>query len=98
MPAEIHLLPEAESDLRKAWRWYEGRQEGLGARFLLSLEAALAGIARRPRLHPIVHGSIRRALLRRFPFGVFYLAERERVIVLAVFHAHRDPGVWQRRG
>ncbi len=61
------------------------------------MEAALSQIKRHPDASPVVHRQIRRALLRRFPYGVFYLLEDTRILVLAVFHAKRSPALWKKR-
>ena len=50
-----------------------------------------------PEAHPVVHRSIHRALLRRFPYCVFYVVERDRVVVHGCLHARRDPSIWQLR-
>jgi hypothetical protein len=50
-----------------------------------------------PESAPVVHGSFRRALLRRFPYCVFYSIEGEEAVVVGCFHAHRDPEVWRLR-
>ena len=97
MISHLLLRPEAEADLAEAYEWYEQRRAGLGHSLLLSVEATLASIQENPSLFPVVHRNIRRALIRRFPFGVYYLIEGETVVVLAVFHASRDPKRWQAR-
>jgi plasmid stabilization system protein ParE len=91
----FHL--EAESDVIQAFRWYEEKMSGLGARFRLSLDAALAAIQAHPEAYPVVHKQVRRALLRRFPYGVFFLVIGEDILVLAVSHASRDPRHWRQR-
>ena len=88
---EIVFRPEARADVIDAYRWYEGKRAGLGEEFLLVLDAALEQIRRGPESHRVVHRNVRRALTRRFPYGVFYIAEPERIVVLAVFHGRRDP-------
>jgi plasmid stabilization system protein ParE len=93
----ITIRPEAEADLLEAFHWYEQRRFGLGQSLLLSVEAALTSIQEHPLLFPAVHRNVRRALIRRFPFGVYYLVEGENVVVLAIFHASRDPKGWQTR-
>ena len=97
MSLQIIIRPAAESELAEAYEWYEERRQGLGDDLLLSVEATLAAIGEDPEAFPIVQRSIRRALIRRFPFGVFYILEETNIIVLAVFHARRDPKQWQRR-
>jgi plasmid stabilization system protein ParE len=91
------IRPEAEADLADAKRWYDGRREGLGADFLLCIEGALENIRRNPAIYPVVYKDVRRATVRRFPYGVFYRVVGQRIIVLGVFHGRRDPRLWQSR-
>lgn len=92
----VRVTPRAASELDAAFAWYELQRGGLGTEFLRAVEAALAGAARHPAMYPAVHGRVRRALLRRFPYGVFYLEEPDAVVVLGVIHAHQDPRDWPR--
>jgi len=70
---------------------------GLGAAFLLAVEACIDGIQRSPEMYAVVYKEVRRGLLRRFPYGIFYIVEADQIIVLACFHARRDPKQWQQR-
>lgn len=88
---------EAEAELAEAIDWYEARRGGLGGQFLLAVDAAVARIARDPEAYPIVHRDVRRVLLRRFPYALYYVVTPDRVTVLACFHGRRDPRRWQRR-
>ena len=91
------LRPEAEAELTDAFDWYEDRVPGLGSEFLLCVDAALNSIQRSPQQFPRVHRIVRRALTRRFPFEVFFVEDNERVVVLSIFHAKRNPKRWQER-
>ena len=97
MAARLVLAPGTELDIAEAYVWYEDRRTGLGEEFLSSVEACMEGVRRHPETHPIVHDAYRRALIRRFPYGVFYGREEETVIVYAVFHTSRDPEKWRQR-
>jgi len=97
MKRSIIIRPEAEQDIREAYSWYETQMSGLGANFLLRIDAALSSIQRHPRQYPLIHRNVRRCLVRRFPYGILFLEEDKRIIVLAVFHAKRDPRSWQER-
>ncbi|HCU25729.1 MAG TPA: hypothetical protein DF383_11995, partial [Deltaproteobacteria bacterium] len=78
--------------------WYEARRKGLGEDFFLSLEAAFSSILRNPLSSPLVlKRGVRKSLLRRFPFGVFYLIDGKKIAVLAIFHLKRNPNIWQKR-
>ncbi len=94
----VHIRQLAQADIEEAARWYELRSEGLGQRFLDEVERTLARLAANPLLYPKLHRQIRRALLRRFPLGIFYLAERDRIVVVAIMHARQRPRRWQERG
>jgi plasmid stabilization system protein ParE len=94
---EVIVRPEAEAEITEAFRWYEDRSEGLGSEFMRALDASLSAIQRNPTAFAIVHRQMRRALLRRFPYAVIYLLEDRTVIVLACFHASRDPRQWRDR-
>jgi plasmid stabilization system protein ParE len=97
MSYELIIRPEAEAELSETYNWYENRAPGLGSEFLLAVDALLNSIARNPQQYPIVHKTIRRALTRRFPYQVFFVLEEKRVVVVAVFHARRNPRRWQER-
>ena len=97
MILELIVRPEAEAEIGEAFDWYEERVSGLGLDFILNLDAAFNAILRNPLLYPALHKNIRRALLRRFPYQVFFVYEENRVVVLAVFHGKRDPKHWKHR-
>ena len=69
----IVVRPAAAADIEDAFVWYEQRRSGLGLEFLKTVDEALAAIQRGPQLHPVIHRNTRRALLRRFPYGLYYL-------------------------
>lgn len=97
MSARLVVRSAAEADIADAALWYEARARGLGAEFLRAVDVALAEIDRMPERFPVVHRQCRRALLRRFPFAVYYVLDNETVSVIACMHAHRDPQAWERR-
>ncbi len=97
MSRAIIVRPEAEADIAEARLWYERQRKGLGEDFLLCADEALTKIGRDPELFPIVHRDVRRAVIHRFPYGIFYRVMKKRVVVIGVFHGRRDPRQWQSR-
>lgn len=95
----LHLVvpPQSELDIQAAALWYEDQRDGLGVRFLDELTHVFGRIVQHPRQFPRVNDSVQRALLRHFPYGVYFLLEDERISVLAVLHLHRYPEVWKSR-
>lgn len=97
MAAELIFAPEAQQDIAEAYAWYEGRRPGLGEEFLSCVEACAEAIRRAPDMHPVVHESYHRVLVRRFPYSVFYEHTEGAVTVYGVFHTSRDPKKWRQR-
>lgn len=97
--ADLRLAPEVEGDLRDAFEWYEQHRRGLGEEFLSCVEVILQQVSRTPSRLPRIRGAWRRAIVRRFPFAVYYRQYDERTIfVLAVLHHARHPEKWRQRG
>ena len=97
MTRSVRFKPEAEQDLDEAHAYSEGQRPGLGNEMLLCVEAAVESVRRHPKAHAAVESDIRRALVRRFPHGVFFLIEPSEIVVIGVFHAARDPRAWRAR-
>jgi plasmid stabilization system protein ParE len=77
--------------------WYEGVATGLGRRFQQAIDTLAERMSENPRQFPIVFKNVRRALLRRFPYSLFFVVEGDDLTVIACFHASRDPSRWQQR-
>lgn len=95
--AHVFIRAEAEADIAEAYRYYQSCRSGLGDELLLSIEAALSTIERQPELYACVHRQVRRAFIHRFPYGVFYIVDRNNIVVLAVLHVRRSPQHWRER-
>jgi plasmid stabilization system protein ParE len=95
----VRLLvrPEAEADIGDAYAWYESQQPGLGQRLLAELSRCMTGIEREPLRFQRVRAEARRALLRRFPYAVFFVLAPEHISIVAAMHMARDPAAWQER-
>ena len=90
-------MPAARLDMMDAQDWYERQARGLGAQFRAEVGVQVERIARHPLHFPEMLADVRRARLRRFPYGLFFRALDDDVFVIACFHSSRDPLVWQGR-
>ena len=90
------LRPAAAGDIDQAYRWYEGQRIGLGEEFLLEVRTTLWQLREQPDACPVIHRDTRRALLKRFPYGVFYRVFEQQIVVVACLHARRHPRHWRR--
>lgn len=96
MSRRLTLRAQAELEIFEAAEWYELRAR-LGSEFRRVVEACLASIERNPLQHPRLRGIYRRAALRRFPYGIIYTVSDDEIVVVACFHARRDPEAWRGR-
>ncbi|MDJ0674845.1 MAG: type II toxin-antitoxin system RelE/ParE family toxin [Calothrix sp. MO_167.B42] len=94
---DLIILPEAEQDAAEAYAWYEQQESGLGEEFLRCVDACIQSIRRNPQIYRIIHESYRRAVLRRFPYVIFYEFVDETIIIYSVFHCSQDPNKWRSR-
>jgi plasmid stabilization system protein ParE len=93
----LTILPQAELDVSGAAAWYEERRTGLGDEFLDELDSILQRVIHDSMQFPQIKNQIRRALLRRFPYSVYFQVSGESVELMAVLHQVRDPRGWEKR-
>ncbi|MBP7152400.1 MAG: type II toxin-antitoxin system RelE/ParE family toxin [Spirochaetes bacterium] len=93
------ILPAAKEDIRDAALWYEGKQNGLGKRFTGQVREKVSFIKKNPKACSIRYDSVRTAVLSVFPFMLHYVVDEssKAVIVYAVLHTSRDPGLWEKK-
>jgi plasmid stabilization system protein ParE len=95
MTHKLIVRRRAEVQAFHARDWYESQLDGLGHRFVDELDRAIQKAHQNPQHYQVVHREIRRVLLRRFPYAVFFIAEPERVVVLAILHQYEDQAKWK---
>jgi plasmid stabilization system protein ParE len=88
----------ARAELIDAQDWYENEVPGLGRRFRAAVDAVIERMSTSPQQFPVIYKSVRRALLRRFPYALMFVIEADETLtVIACFHGSRDPAQWQKR-
>jgi plasmid stabilization system protein ParE len=97
MTRPLILRLSAEADIEAAYRWYEEQSPGLGTEFLRAVEASLSSIERNPELYSQQYRRARRALLRRFPYALFYVIQPDLIEVIGCIHVRRHPSRWRSR-
>ena len=97
MSYQLRIRNAAEADIREAYEYYEECRHGLGQDFILCIEESLDKITRNPDQYPTIHRNIHRILVKRFPFGIFFVVKENTIIVLAVMHGSRSPRQWKIR-
>ena len=97
MRYELKIRPEASADIAEAFSWYEGQRPGLGVEFEEELDRTFGYIIDMPLASRPMSRSVRRALMRRFPFSVYYDVTGTLIEIRAVLHYRRRPRKWFRR-
>ncbi len=64
---------------------------GLGDAFADEIEAGVGKIRATPNVWRIVEDDVRRFLVARFPYGIYYTVENDQIVIWAVKHLRRDP-------
>lgn len=97
MSRAIVFQPEAIIEFADAAEWYEERRSGLGVEFEHAVEQTLKSACDMPESFPVAESNARQAVVKGFPYSVFFEHSDEYVVVIAVFHSKRDPREWKRR-
>jgi toxin ParE1/3/4 len=92
----VTFRPEADRELVETFAWYEERREGLGTEFAQAIVKLVAQVTEHPSIFPRIHGEVRRATLRRFPYAIYFRLSADEIVVLAI-HGRQNPRRWQSR-
>jgi plasmid stabilization system protein ParE len=93
---QLELTPEARAEITRAAAWYNERGVGLGQRFVLAVDQTIERIRQHPFAWTEIEAGIRRALVHKFPYSIFYTVQDTRIRIQAVTHQRRRPGSWRR--
>ncbi|BBO36083.1 type II toxin-antitoxin system RelE/ParE family toxin [Lacipirellula parvula] len=97
MATELYVKEIVYDDLEAACDWYERQRRGLSIYFMTRVNDCISRIVAAPNSFAIACGDYRRALVKRFPYAVFYQYDGREVTICAIFHTSRDSEAWQRR-
>lgn len=91
----LRIRAAARRDIAESHAWYAERSPAAAERFSTELAAVFTAVGENPLMFAKVYGEIRRALLRHYPYAVYFIVAAHRVSVLRVLHQARDPREWQ---
>ncbi len=90
--------PAIEHELRQVIDFYEACSKGLGIQFLDEFEKQILSIASMPTRWLIVEADIRRSLMKRFPYVIYFRVLNEDLLrVTVVKHQRRHPEYGRKR-
>jgi plasmid stabilization system protein ParE len=95
---QVLFTPAAQAEVIEAETWYEAEASSLGKRLRAEIDALVARISANPLQFPVIFQlDVRRALLRKFPYGLFFRVDADAAVIIACFHSRQDPRIWQDR-
>ena len=97
MRRSLAFTSRAGQDVEEAYRWYESQRVGLGSEFESALASVLRLVKEMPEAGPIVHRDVRRLLLERFPYSLYYRLIDSTIEVRACLHQRQNPQTQIRR-
>lgn len=94
----VEYHPAVEAELRDIQQYYDDRSPGLGTQFLDEFERQVFALAATPQRWMVVTGDIRRCLMRRFPYIIYFRQLQEKGIrITVVKHQRRHPSLGRER-
>jgi toxin ParE1/3/4 len=99
MHYNVLILAEAEHDLDDAFIWYELNQIGLGKRFFESVDESVQFLSENPFMFAEIYNGLRRSLIKKFPYGIYYkiILETKELQIVGIIHFGRNLKILKKR-
>ena len=91
MTRRFVVRPEASAHIAEAFSWYQAQRDGLGWELKAELDALFTLLRQAPEAGPVVYRGLRRLLLRRFPYALYYTLTPDLIEIRALIHNRRHP-------
>ena len=88
------ISEQAHFEIEDSKEYYNLQQDSLGDTFKNDLKESILNIQNFPNLYPNITEKIKRCVLHRFPYGIFYTVKTDCILILSVAHQHRKPYYW----
>jgi toxin ParE1/3/4 len=96
MRVEYH--PAVEAELMEIRRYYEERSPGLGTQFVDEFERQVLLLAAAPERWMVIKADVRRCLMRRFPYIIYFRRfDTDLLMITVVKHQRRHPDFGRER-
>lgn len=96
-PFSLHLSDDAESDLEFSYSFYYEENPKVADIFFIRINKSFESIKSDPYSYPIVYKNVRKFIVKKFPFVVYYQIVESAIKVIAIFHTSRNPEIWNDR-
>ncbi|MGX1025110.1 type II toxin-antitoxin system RelE/ParE family toxin [Flavobacterium sp. CS20] len=96
-PFSLQLSDEAELDLDKSYEFYYENNPKVADTFFQRIKLGFENIKENPVTFPIAHKDVRKYVIKKFPFVIYYRIINTSIQVIAIFHTSRNPEIWNER-
>jgi len=97
MVFEIIIKPIVFLDVEEAVIYYDKKLKGLGNRFYNNFITSLNEIEINPHNYSYIKNPVRKHIIKKFPYKIYYIATVDKIIVIGVSHAKRSNTYIKRR-
>ena len=88
---KLVVREESEQDIRAAMTWYAAQRPGLELEFLTALSEVFTFLLRWPENAQRITRTVRSFPMERFPYAIIHGTEQDTLVIIRVFHQHRNP-------
>lgn len=96
-PFSIELSNEAEVDFDKSYEFYFEDSPKVADTFFKQINLGFENIKQTPKSFPFTHKDVRKYVVKKFPFVIYYRIVDKTIQIIAIFHTSRNPEIWNER-
>lgn len=96
-PFSLQISDDAEVDLDKSYEYYKEENQKLADIFFNQIKLSLEKIKQNPHSFPIEYKDVRKFVVKKFPFVIYFQSHESIVKIIAIFHTSRNPEIWNER-
>lgn len=87
----VIVLPDAEIDIKESVEFYDEQDEKLSSSFINIIDTSFKEIKKTPETFPLIKYDIRKFVVNKFSFCIYFVNRLEAIYIIAVFHDKRNP-------
>jgi plasmid stabilization system protein ParE len=87
----------AAQEYEEIYEYYARISPTLAASFAYEVQLHVDNIIQLPNLNPPVKANVRRSILTKFPYIMYYEIMGNSVVILEIIHQKRQNSAWQQR-
>ena len=96
-PFSLELSDEAEVDFNKSYKFYYEDSPKVAETYFKQINIAFENVKQNPESFPVVRKNVRKYVVKKFPFVIYYQIVDTVIQVIAIFHTSRNPEIWNER-